>query len=117
MRKKIWATALAATLLLSASACGGSSNSETITKSDYTKAYESDWPWTSDTTSIECRDHYAITIEIDGTVYPLNGVAKDWEYSTNDLKEVWADDQDINGLKVDASDYTQMARDFCGFNR
>lgn len=62
------------------------------------------------------RPTIAVIMTIDGTTYPLNGMAKDWKYANGDLNNVWKDNPDVDGLKVDVSDYNHIALGFCGID-
>lgn len=103
MRRTRWwdAAALAAALV----GCGRSGGGSTHDASSKQISRESipDWPLTVDSGLLRCDGANgvgAVTIEVDGTVYALNGVAKGrGKYS--DIAPIWADNPAAAGLKKD----------------
>ena len=117
--KKMAAAMMSAVLLASSAACGEFAKTHELSKQSFVDDYgysEEYWPWSADDTTVECKDHNAVVMTIDGTTYPLNGMAKDWKYANGDLNNVWKDNPDVDGLKVDISDYNHIALGFCGID-
>ena len=109
--KKMAAVMMSAVLLASSAACGEFAKTHELSKQSFIDDYgysEEYWPWLADDTTVECKDHNAVVMTIDGTTYPLNGMAKDWKYANGDLNNVWKE--------VDASDYNHIALGFCGID-
>lgn len=110
---------LSAAIVVSLTACVGSAKTHELSKQSFIDDYgysEEYWPWSADDTTVECKDHNAVIMTIDGTTYPLNGMVKDWKYANGDLNNVWKDNPDVDGLKVDVSDYNHIALGFCGID-
>jgi hypothetical protein len=93
--------ALLAVLLASCSADGGSQNGggAEISRQDLGK----DWPLTVDSGTLHCEraglDAVTFTAD-DGTTYAVNGAARgtdEWP----DIDQIWADNPDAKGLKID----------------
>ena len=82
------------------SACGGgSADSKEISASDLGES----WPLTVSGGTLRCEGSDgsgAVTIEVDGTTYALNGTAKS-QGAGIDIDEIWAPNPEIDGAKKD----------------
>lgn len=79
-----------------------------------------EWPLTVDYAILACEPKTAGGMDLqiatltapDGTVYALNGTAKDHtDYA--DLAPIWADDPDVEGLKINIGPLIDQARALC----
>lgn len=109
MRRTRWvaAAALAATLAGCGHSGGGSTDAASSGSTDAANSKQvsresiPDWPLTVDSGLLRCDGANgvgAVTIEVDGTVYALNGVAKG-RGTYSDIAPIWADNPAAAGLK------------------
>lgn len=71
------------------------------------------WPLTVDEGTIVCGGANKLIIRAGGGSYALNGLAK--QSGVTALDYIWADNPDVDGLKIDASDLTNAGLEFCGY--
>lgn len=84
---------------LALAACGGGSDGKTVGKADFGDA----WPLTVEQGTLRCEGGGgvgAVTIEVDGVTYALNGTAKS-QKKGQDIQPIWAPNPDIAGSKKD----------------
>ena len=114
--RSLSASAMALSLCFGISACGDDTHK--LSKAQFVDMGYSEeyWPWTSDDTTVKCVGNGRVVMEIDGTDYPLNGRAKEFGDAEGDLNDVWIDNPDVDGLKIDASDYDHVALGYCGID-
>src|SRR5262245_42823561 len=93
---------IAALAVLALAACGGSgaNQSETINRD----SFDGTWPFTVDAGTLRCdgSDGFgSVTFEADGTVYALNGIARQ-NGDGEEVGPIWADSSDpsTGGPKV-----------------
>ncbi len=80
-------------------------------------SFDGTWPFGPEEARIVCLDASGLAVELDGSVYALNGVAISAGYEELTLETpntVWLDDPSI-GAKVSLGDFTKHGRDFCGY--
>lgn len=76
--------------------------------------YGDDWPLTVDGGRLWCKQPGAVTfVAPDGTVYAVNGTAKDFNRGA-DIAPIWADDPDVEGLKMDIGPLIEDGLELCG---
>ncbi|MDQ1629578.1 MAG: hypothetical protein QOI54_3322 [Actinomycetota bacterium] len=110
-------------LLLFLCACGGTSTG-TDDSADAAPAtaravsaadYGADWPLTVDHGTLKCDGSDGVgeaTIDVDGTTYALNGIAKG-NTDFSDIDPIWAANPDVDGLKKDISVLIDDALKLC----
>lgn len=92
-------------------ACGGAANSKTVSDADFGDS----WPLTVAQGTLKCEGIGgvgAVTIEVDGTVYALNGVAKSQNAGAA-IDPIWAANPAINGAKKDIGDLVSDGLSLC----
>lgn len=106
------AAVLAALAFGNVTACAGQEDSEEIERSDLGDK----WPLTVDRGTLRCEGSGGIGDVIftteDGTEYSVNGAAKSTG-KYEDIMEIWADNPDVEGLKVDMSALTERGLALC----
>ncbi len=115
--RRATALALTATALLAGlTGCGSDdsrdTSTKTITRAEIEAAGKA-WPFTSDKAELACKEN-AVTVTINGTVYALNGRAKDRKAGAQDLSPVWAENPDLpGGLKINVGDVIKEGLELC----
>lgn len=71
-----------------------------------------DWPLTVAGGDIDCLGAGMLGLQVDGTLYALNGLAKG---EAADIEPIWADDPDLDWLKVGIGELIAYANATCGY--
>lgn len=76
------------------------------------------WPLTVSEVTLRCDSAEGpkmVTVEADGRTYALNGTAKGFaeEHGWRDLHEIWRDNPEVEGLKVDVGPLIQRGLTLC----
>ncbi|MFJ6019773.1 hypothetical protein ACIQFP_10530 [Nocardiopsis alba] len=97
-------------LVLAVSACGGDGDATLATR-DHFDAEDLAWPLTVDEARIVCQEEGHV-IRAGSERYALTGSggADGMDADT----EIWADDPEVDGLKVDLGDLQDYADEVCG---
>lgn len=72
----------------------------------------SEWPLTVAEGQIDCLGGGMLGLQVDGTLYALNGLAQG---EAADIEPIWLDRTDVDGLKVDIGDLIAYANVTCGY--
>lgn len=111
-RQVVLVTTLTLAGLISTS-CGSSTSQpppgKVVSKADYGEQ----WPLTVPSGTLRCSGAGAVTIEVDGTVYAVNGTAmglKRWP----DVEKIWAPDPKTEGLKISIGGLISDGLKLCG---
>lgn len=104
--------ALLMTAALAATACG-SEEKQIVANRDVAEGMGEEWPLTVDEGQIRCPGGGQLVLEVDGTEYALNGLAQGAGYA--DIDPIWADDPEVDGLKVDVGWLISYGNTNCGY--
>lgn len=104
---------LRSVLLLTAAgalaACGGDAPSEQLGRADW----GDEWPLTVDSGTVRCEDGGLVLFEADGTTYAVNGTAMSQRPELPEVDEIWADNPDIPGAKIDIGPVLDSGLELC----
>ncbi|MFC8731561.1 DUF2511 domain-containing protein [Luteimicrobium sp. NPDC057192] len=114
------ALAAAAAILLAVTGCSsdsGTSNDgladQPIDGVSYAADHGETWPLTVDKVSVLCPGNNQLVIAAGGQSYAVNGLAKQTgEY--DDIFDIWKDDPDNPGAKLDLTPVQELAESICG---
>jgi hypothetical protein len=113
MRKGVVIAQVALALAIAACGGGGDDQSEKISND----SFDGTWPFTVDSGTLRCdgsEGFGSVTFEADGTVYAINGVARQ-RGDGEDVRPIWKDNPDpiAGGPKVSIGDVINEGLALC----
>jgi hypothetical protein len=107
-----WLLAAGTALVIGVSGCGtGGEPGEEVSRDEM----GNDWPLTVESGTLRCAGESglgAATIEVDGSRYALNGIAKA-QNAGQDIQPIWASSDDGTGLKKSIGPLIDRALALC----
>lgn len=80
-----------------------------LTRDDFGK----DWPLTVNYVVVRCDSQSVIATAPDGKDYAVNGTAQSHHPDLPEIDGIWADDPDVDGLKIDISPIIDKGLELC----
>jgi Protein of unknown function (DUF2511) len=123
-RMKLAAITLGSALIVSVAACGSSTGTSSLIRTEHVSkaTFAGKWPVTSESGTLACDQSKggSITFSPDGSqdIYAENGTAMDWaaKEGWKEFHDIWLADPTGAGPRVDASDFDAEGHRLCGDN-
>ncbi|WP_409365002.1 DUF2511 domain-containing protein [Catellatospora methionotrophica] len=70
------------------------------------------WPLTVESGKLACDDGVSVTFESSGSIYAVNGTARDTGIG-REIRPIWRDDPQYPGLKISIKDLINTGLELC----